>query len=181
MRTGAPPGPLVVSFDLGERRRAIIAEALGGAAETVYLSDIDAICLCPDAGRAPSAVREHPRETSRRESVVEQDLDFQPLARRRIPVERQVRADPGRLAQRPRLLLGPAHEIVFINSRGVAGHFFSSRRQPIGNMIAATWQINLSRKDAKGWLRARPQRSPGSEAGSLRRAASTRRIARTMP
>ncbi len=41
MRTAAPPGPLVVTFDLGERSRAIVAEALGGVAEVVYLSDVD--------------------------------------------------------------------------------------------------------------------------------------------
>jgi phosphoglycerate dehydrogenase-like enzyme len=36
------PGPLVVTFEVSDRSRAIIADALGGAAEVVYLPDIDA-------------------------------------------------------------------------------------------------------------------------------------------
>ncbi len=41
MSAAPPPGPLVVTFDLGDRSRAIIAEALGEAGEAVYLSDVD--------------------------------------------------------------------------------------------------------------------------------------------
>lgn len=35
------PSPLVVTFEVGDRSRAIIAEALRGAAEIVYLRDLD--------------------------------------------------------------------------------------------------------------------------------------------
>jgi phosphoglycerate dehydrogenase-like enzyme len=35
------PGPLVVTFEVSDRTRAIIAETLGGATEAVYLSDVD--------------------------------------------------------------------------------------------------------------------------------------------
>lgn len=37
-----PVGPLVVTFSMSERSRAIVAEELGGAAEAVYLTDLAA-------------------------------------------------------------------------------------------------------------------------------------------
>ena len=33
-------GPLVVTYPLTERSRAIVADELGGVAETVYLADL---------------------------------------------------------------------------------------------------------------------------------------------
>jgi phosphoglycerate dehydrogenase-like enzyme len=41
MSPAPAPGPLVVTFEVSDRTRAIIAETLGGVAEVVYLGDVD--------------------------------------------------------------------------------------------------------------------------------------------
>lgn len=41
MTAGAASGPLIVTFEVGDRSRAIIAETLGGVAEVVYLTEVD--------------------------------------------------------------------------------------------------------------------------------------------
>jgi phosphoglycerate dehydrogenase-like enzyme len=41
MRSVARPGPLVVTFEVSDRSRAIIAEVLGGVSEIVHLRDLD--------------------------------------------------------------------------------------------------------------------------------------------
>jgi hypothetical protein len=68
-----------------------------------------------------------------------QALDFLGQVR---PVERQVRADPGRLSQRTRLL-GPANKILLAKLRGTAGHILSQISEPFFKVILTSEQINL--------------------------------------
>lgn len=65
------------------------------------------------------------------------------LLREVFPIERQIRANPGRVAQRSRLLLGPADEVLLIKLRGAAGNILSSDLNSFLKVIRAPEEINL--------------------------------------
>jgi phosphoglycerate dehydrogenase-like enzyme len=73
MRPTRPPGPLVVTFEVSDRSRGIIAETLGGAAEIVYLSDVD-------EGARPVALR-HAGVVLAHNTATELEADELPLIR----------------------------------------------------------------------------------------------------
>jgi phosphoglycerate dehydrogenase-like enzyme len=73
MTDGMRPGPLVVTFEVSDRSRAIIAEALGGAAEIVYLSDVD-------EGARPVVLR-HAGAVLAHNTATELEKDERPLIR----------------------------------------------------------------------------------------------------